>query len=483
VFLLRMTSLPGTDHRDDVLPPSRSGWRQAVRDSLSGREHDYTRGSLNRAITLLAIPMVLELAMESLFAVCDIFFVGRLGSEAVATVGLTEAVLTLLYAVAIGLSMSTTAMVARRIGEQDRAGAANAAAQAIAIGLGVAIVTGVPGFLLGGEVLRLMGASPETMETGSTYASIMFGSNVVILFLFLNNAIFRGAGDPVVAMRSLWLANGVNIVLDPCLIFGWGPFPELGVTGAAVATMCGRGAGVIYQFVAIHRGASRIRINREARRLDVPVMLRLLRISFGGIAQMLVATASWVVLMRIMAPFGADAVAGYTIAVRIIVFAILPSWGLSNAAATLVGQNLGAGLPDRAARSVWLTGTYNMAFLAVVAVVFVSAAEPLVAIFNEDPVVLDVAAQGLRVISYGYVFYAWGMVMMQAFNGAGDTMTPTWTNLACFWGCQIPLAWFLARGVALGPNGVFWAVVLSETLLALLMIALFRRGTWRARVV
>lgn len=464
-------------------PETPPGWRQAIHDALSGREHDHTRGSLNRTITLLAIPMVLELVMESLFAVCDIFFVGRLGPEAIATVGLTEAVLTLFYAVAIGLSMSTTAMVARRIGEQDRHGAAVSAFQAIVIGLVVALATGIPGLLFGAEVLALMGASPATIATGSGYAEIMLGSNVVILLLFLNNAVFRGAGDPVVAMRSLWLANGINIVLDPCLIFGWGPFPEMGVTGAAVATVCGRGAGVVYQVAAFARGQSRVRLTRTAWRLDAAVMLTLVRVSCGGIAQMLVATASWVVLMRIMAPFEASAVAGYTIAIRIIVFAILPSWGLSNAAATLVGQNLGAGRPDRAERAVWLAGAYNMAFLALVTVVFVAAAEPLVGLFTGDPEVLEIGAQALRVISCGYVFYAWGMVMAQAFNGAGDTMTPTWANLACFWGGQIPLAWALARPAGLGPGGVFWAVVLSETLLALVMIDLFRRGRWKGRII
>jgi putative MATE family efflux protein len=284
-------------------------------------------------------------------------------------------------------------------------------------------------------------------------------------------------------MRSLWLANSVNLLLDPCLIFGLGPFPELGVTGAAVATTCGRGIGVLYQFHALRRGDSRIRITREARRLDAFVMLRLLRLSFGGIAQMIIATASWVALMRIMAPFGAQAVAGYTIAIRIIVFAILPSWGLSNAAATLVGQNLGAGRPDRAERSVWLTGVYNTAFLLAITAVFVAAAEMLVGLFHADPPVVAVGARALRVISYGYVFYAWGMVMSQAFNGAGDTMTPTWMNLVFFWGCQVPLAWALARVEGLGPDGVFWSVTLSETLLALTLIELFRRGRWKGRTV
>jgi putative MATE family efflux protein len=458
-------------------------WSAIVRDALSGREHDYTTGSLHRAITLLAIPMVLELAMESLFAVVDIFFVSSLGAQAVATVGLTEAVLTLLYAVSIGLSMSTTAMVARRIGERNRAGAARAAVQAIALGLVVALGTGIPGFMLGGHVLRAMGASPETLATGTTYASIMFGGNAVILLLFLNNAIFRGAGDPAIAMRSLWLANGVNIVLDPILIFGWGPFPELGVTGAAVATSFGRGIGVLYQFHALHRGASRVRITAETFAIDLSVMWRLIRLSCGGIAQMLVATASWVALMRIMAPFGAEAVAGYTIAIRIIVFAILPAWGLSNAAATLVGQNLGAGQVDRAERSVWTTGLYNTVFLMGVTVLFVFAAETLVSMFQSDPTIVAVGARALRVISYGYVFYAWGMVMAQAFNGAGDTMTPTWMNLLCFWGGQIPLAWTLAHSAGLGPEGIFWSVTLSETVLALLMIELFRRGRWKGREV
>jgi putative MATE family efflux protein len=405
-------------------PPT--GWRTDLLDAIRGREHDYTSGRLNRAITLLAIPMVLELAMESLFAICDVYFVGRLGSEAVATVGLTEAVLTLLYAVGIGLGMSTTAMVSRRIGEKDMAGAATATAQAMTIGLGVAAMVGIPGALFGPTVLQLMGATSETLAIGGRYTSILLGSNVVIMLLFLNNAAFRGAGDATIAMRSLWLANGLNLCLDPCLIFGLGPFPELGVTGAAVATTIGRGVGVLYQFRALRRGVGRLRLQSGGFGVVPSVMLTLLRLSLGGIGQMLVATASWVVLMRIMSPFGADAVAGYTIAIRIIVFAILPSWGLSNAAATLVGQNLGAGRPERAERAVWLTGAYNMVFLAAVSVVFVVLADPLVALFQDEATVVSVGSRALRVLSYGYVFYAWGMVMSQAFNGAGDTLTPTW---------------------------------------------------------
>lgn len=461
----------------------RPGWRAAVADALRGKEHDYTQGSLHRAITLLAIPMVLELAMESVFAICDVYFVGRLGSEAVAAVGLTEAVLTLLYAVAMGLGIATTAMVSRRIGEQDVAGATSAATQAMVIGLGIAVVTGIPGYLLGPQILLLMGASPDTMAIGGGYASIMFGSNAVILFLFLNNAVFRGAGDAAVAMRSLWLANLVNIVLDPCLIFGWGPFPELGMRGAAIASTVGRGLGVAYQFWAFRQGTGRIRLEWAAMRIDPPAALTLLRLSLGGIAQHLVATASWVVLIRILAPFGSTALAGYTIALRIVVFAILPAWGLSNAAATLVGQNLGAGRPERAERSVWLTGVYNMGFLAVITVIFVVTAEMLVRIFQDDAAVVAVGADALRVLSYGYVCYAWGMVLSQAFNGAGDTLTPTWANLVCFWGCEIPLAWLLAHPAGLGPDGVFWSIVCSETLLAVVMIVLFRRGRWKNRAL
>jgi len=455
-------------------------WRSAVRDALSGRTHDYTVGSLDRAIVLLAVPMVLEMAMESVFAVVDVLCVSRLGASAVATVGLTEAVLTLLYAVAIGLSMSTTALVERRIGERDPVGASRAASQAIALGLAIAAGVGVPCALLGPDLLRWMGASATTVEQGGRYASILLGGNVVILLLFLHNAIFRGAGDALIAMKSLALANLINVVLDPCLIFGLGPFPELGVTGAAVATTVGRGTGVLYQIAKLRSGAGRVHVRWERFRVEVGPMLGLLRLSLGGIGQLLVATASWVALMRLMAPFGDAAVAGYTIAIRIIVFALLPSWGLANAAATLVGQNLGADRPDRAERSVWRTGLFNTAFLGVVTVVFVAFAEPLVELFDDDAAVVATAARALRVISYGYVFYAWGMVVTQAFNGAGDTLTPTWANLACFWACQIPLAWWLSRIESVGPSGVFWAVTLAETLLAAVLVGLFRRGRWKS---
>jgi putative MATE family efflux protein len=457
-------------------------WR-IVWDSLAGRPHDYTSGSLKRAIVLLAVPMVLEMSMESVFAICDIFFVARVGTDAVATVGLTESLLTLLYAIAIGLSMATTAMVSRRIGEKNPQAAAAAGMQAIYLGIALAVIIGIPCWLLAPRLLELMGASATVVETGAGYTRILLGFNVVIMLLFLNNAVFRGAGDASVAMRALWLANGINLVLDPCLIFGLGPFPEMGVTGAALATTIGRGTGVVYQFAVYRSRRSRIELRGEALRLRLSVLIRLVRISLGGVGQFLIATASWVALMRIVAPYGSAALAGYTIAVRIVIFALLPSWGLANAAATLVGQNLGAQRPQRAERAVWLTGLFNTVFLGVVTVVFVLVAPWLVAIFTRDPQITPVAVASLRIISYGYVFYAWGMVLTQAFNGAGDTMTPTYINMVCFWMLQIPLAWWLANGVDLGPRGVFWAVALAESVLAIVAAVVFRRGAWKRREV
>jgi putative MATE family efflux protein len=462
--------------------PQGGFWR-IVRESLSGVQHDYTTGPLRRAIVLLAIPMVLEMAMESVFAICDIFFVSRLGAEAVAAVGYTESLLTLLYAVAIGVSMATTAMVSRRIGERKPVAAAAAGMQALYLGVGVSAVVGLPCWFVAPRLLELMGAEETVVALGSGYPRVLLGTNVVIMLLFLNNAVFRGAGDAAVAMRSLWLANGINIVLDPCLIFGLGPFPEMGVTGAAVATTIGRGSGVVYQFVAFRSARSRIRLRGPALVFRPGVLLRLLRLSLGGVGQFLIATASWVALMRIVSPFGPAAVAGYTIAVRIVVFALLPSWGLANATATLVGQNLGAGRPDRAERSVWLTGRFNMYFLGGVTVLFVAFAPWLVAVFTRDPAITPVAVAALRIISYGYVFYAWGMVFTHAFNGAGDTVTPTWLNFFCFWMLQIPLAWTLALKAGLGPPGVFWAVAGAESVLTLAAGLTFRRGRWKSREV
>lgn len=455
----------------------------ALREAVVGSEQDFTEGSIGRALTILAIPMVLEVSMESLFGIVNVFYVGRLGADSVAAVGLTESMLTIVFGIGMGLSMATTAMVARRTGEKDPQGAAIAAVQAIVIGLCVSVLIGLVGLFFTPSLFRLMGASDSIIEVGSGYGTIILGGNIVILLLFLNNAVFRGVGDAAIAMRALWLANIINIVLDPCLIFGLGPFPELGVTGSAIATTIGRGAGVVYQFYVLLGSKGRVKVSRAQLRVDVDVMLRLLRVSIGGIFQLLVATASWLALVRIVAIFGGAALAGYTIALRIIMFAILPSWGMSNAAATLVGQNLGAEKPERAERSVWVAGLSNMVFLGIVTVLFVVFAEPMIAIFTKDPEVIPFGVAALRYISYGYVFYAYGMVMVAAFNGAGDTATPTFINLACYWLFQIPLAYALAIPVGLGADGVFLAITLAESLLAVVSILVFRRGRWKQRKI
>lgn len=467
-------------------PPAGGALRRAwalVREAVAGSQQDFTTISIGRAVFLLAVPMVLELALESVFAVVDIFFVSRLGSEAVATVGLTEAMVTVIFAVGIGMGMATTAMVARRIGEKDVAGAATATAQALWLGVGLSLALGLTGVLFARRLLSLMGGTEEVVARGWGYTAVVLGGSGTILLLFLLNAAFRGAGDAAIAMRVLWLANGLNILLDPCLIFGLGPFPELGVTGAAVATTIGRGSGVALQLWVLLRGTSRVSLGRGRLRLVPEVLLRLARVSVGGIGQFLVATASWMALVRIIALFGSAAVAGYTIALRIIVFAILPSWGMSNAASTLVGQNLGAGRPDRAESSAWRTGLYNMIFLLAVAVVFITGARPLVGIFTSDPEVLAYGVSCLRIVSYGYGFYAFGMVMVNAFNGAGDTTTPTLINLGCYWLFQIPLAYLLARPAGFEAPGVFAAITLSESLVAVVGILAFRRGRWKGRVI
>lgn len=454
-----------------------------LREAVRGSQQDFTEGSLGRAILLLSVPMVLEMVMESIFAVVDVFYVARVGADAIAAVGITESVLTLLYAVAVGLGMSTTAMVARRIGEKDPAGAAVAAVQAIAIGIVLSLPIAIAGIIFAPKLLDLMGASPNIVETGWGYTGVMLGGNLTIMLLFLNNAIFRGAGDAAIAMRALWLANIANIILDPCFIFGWGPFPELGITGAAVATNIGRGLGVTYQFIVLFRGKGRVRLNRQQLQLDRRVMLRLLRVSVGGISQFLIGTASWVGLVRIIAIFGSAALAGYTVAIRVIVFGILPSWGLSNAAATLVGQNLGAQKPERAERSVWLTSVCNMIFLGTVGIIFIFFAETLIRLFTGDPAVVPIGANCLRIISYGYLFYALGMVIVQAFNGAGDTYTPTVINLFCYWLFQIPLAYGLSLPAGFGPDGVFWAIATAESIIAVVGVLVFRRGRWKERKI
>ncbi|HMB72510.1 MAG TPA: MATE family efflux transporter [Gammaproteobacteria bacterium] len=455
--------------------------RSVVADSLSGRQREYTSGSVGRSVLLLAIPMVLEMAMESVFVVVDIFFVARLGPEAVATVGLTEAVLTLLYAVAIGLSMAVTALVARRIGAGDGAAARVVAAQTVWVGAVCSLVIAVAGVTWAADILRLMGAEEAVVRDGQHYTAIMLGGSASILYLFLLSALFRGAGDAVVAMRSLWLANGINIALDPCLIFGIGPFPELGVTGAAVATTIGRGVAVLYLFHRLASGRFRVSFVFSDSAINTGVLLRLLRVSVGGVLQFLIATSSYLFLMRIMATYGSVAVAGFTIGIRIFAFTFLPAWGLGNAAATLVGQNLGNGNPDRAERSVWYTAAYNTAFLLTVAIVFLMFSESLARIFTSDTAVVAVAAECLRVVSYGYVFYAVGLIVTQAFNGAGDTATPTWINLFCFWLLQIPLAWALAASI--GPTGVFAAIAIAESVLAIVSVIVFRTGRWKRAAV
>jgi putative MATE family efflux protein len=459
------------------------GLWSSVREALRGSHQDYTKGNLNRAILLLAIPMVLEMVLESLFAVVDVLWVGRLGANAVATVGLTESLLALVFSIGIGLAMSTTAMVARRIGEKDPQDAAIAGAQAIFLGLLVSLAIGIPSFIYAPQLLRLMGAPPDVIATGTGYARIALGGCGAIVMLFLNNAIFRGAGDAAIAMRLLWVSNILNLILDPCLIFGLGPFPRLGVTGAALATFTGRSLGVLYQFYRLMKGTERVRIPPSLLRFNPRVMWRLIRVSLTGILQFAIANTSWIGMVRIVSVFGAAALAGYTIAIRIVIFVILPSWGLSNAAATLVGQNLGAGHPERAEQAVWRTGLYNMLFLGLIGVVFILFATPLVSLFTHDPAVVPLAASALRILSYGNIAYAYGMVMLQAFNGAGDTVTPTIVNFFGFWVLEIPLAWWLSLHQGLHSKGVFLSIVIAQAAVAATGILLFRRVKWKRQLI
>jgi putative MATE family efflux protein len=457
-------------------------WASLV-EAVRGSHQDYTTGSLNRAILLLAVPMVLEMVMESLFAVVDVFWVGRLGANAVATVGLTESMLSLVFSVAMGLSLSTTAMVARRIGEKDHEGAAITGVQAIALGLMVSLAIGVPCFLFAPNLLRWMGATPAIVATGSGYTRICLGGSFAVVLLFLNNAIFRGAGDAAIAMRLLWVSNIINLVLDPCLIFGWGPFPRLGVTGAALATLIGRSIGVLYQFYRLMRGTERLRILKSQIRLNWGVLLRLVRVSLTGILQFAIAHTSWIGLVRIVSIFGAAAIAGYTIAIRVVIFVILPSWGMGNAAATLVGQNLGAGHPERAEKAVWRTGLYNMLFLGTIGVIFIFFAEPIIRLFTQDPAVVPLGAACLRIVSYGNIGYAYFMVMMQAFNGAGDTITPTIVNFFGFWLFEIPLAYWLATSMHMRSNGAFFAIAIAESAMAAVSAVLFKQGKWKKQKI
>ena len=453
-----------------------------LKEALFGSGQDFTQGNLNRAIFLLSIPMILEMAMESLFGIVDAFFVSRLGADAIATVGLTESLLTVIFGVAIGLSMATTAFVARRTGEKDRDGAAESAVQSIAAGLLLSIIFGAIGYFAAPNLLRLMGASPA-IQANVRYTRLILGGSGVIFQLFLINAIFRGAGDPSLAMRTLWLANGINIILDPCLINGWGPFPRLGVFGAAVATTTGRSIGVLFQIWQLSRSSNRISITRAQLRLQPALMLRLLSVSLTGIIQFLVATASWLGVIRIVSMFGSAAIAGYTIAVRLIIFTILPSWGFSNAAATLVGQNLGAQRPERAETAVYRTCWYNMLYMGLVEIVFIFFPARLVAFFTNDPNVVKVSVACLSIFGIGYVVYAWGMVLIQAFNGAGDTLTPTLINLLALWIFQIPLAYLIGIHYSMGIRGAFSAVPIADLVLTITALVLFRRGTWKKQKI
>jgi putative MATE family efflux protein len=476
------SAVPTPAHDQHLHAPPLSFW-SSVREALRGSHHDYTTGSLNRSILLLAVPMVLEMVLESLFAVVDVFWVGRLGANAVATVGLTESLLALVFAIGLGLALSTTAMVARRIGEKDPEDAAIAGVQAIVLGLAISLVMGIPAGFYAPELLKLMGASPAIVSEGSGYARIALGGCGAIVMLFLNNAIFRGAGDAAIAMRLLWVSNIINLILDPLLIFGIGPFPRMGVTGAALATFTGRSIGVLYQFYRLMKGSERIRVLTRHVRIHMEVMVRLLRVSLTGMLQFAIANASWIFLVRIVALFGPASVAGYTVAIRIVVFFILPAWGLSNAAATLVGQNLGARRPERAEQAVWRTGLYNMLFLGTIGIFFIVFATPVVKVFVDDPAVIPIAALALRTFACGNVGYAYGMVMLQAFNGAGDTFTPTLVNFFGFWVLELPLAWVLAVSMRVRAEGAFLAIVVAECSMAVAGIVLFRRGRWKKQQI
>ena len=458
----------------------RTGFWATLKSAVAGEQKDFTSGSIRRALFMLAVPMILEMVMESLFAVVDVFYVSRVGIDALSTVALTEAVMMLAYSIAIGLSMAATAFVARRTGEKNLKEASRAAVQAVYLAILISIPISLSGILFAPDILRLMGGSASVVAEGKNYTRIMLGGNIIIMLLFLNNAIFRGAGDASIAMRSLWLANFLNIALGPLFIFGPGPFPELGVTGAAVATTTGRSIGVLYQLWNYSTERSLIRIHRDDLRIKPAIIWEMFKVSLGGVSQFLISSASWIFVVRILATFGSAAVAGYTIALRVIVFTILPSWGLSNAAATLVGQNLGAKQPDRAEKSVWTAAFYNMLFLALISVTFFAFARQIIAFFSTEPEVLRNGVRCLRIICLGYIFYAYGMVIGQAFNGAGDTRTPTAINLVCFWFIQLPLAYSLAKPLGLGPSGVFAAAAGSFSLLAVISIVVFRQGRWKA---
>jgi putative MATE family efflux protein len=472
-------SVHETDHSEEKV-----GLWASIKEAVRGSHHrDYTKGSIGGSIFLLAIPMVLEMLMESVFAVVDIFWVAHLGTDAAATVGLTESLLTLIYAMAIGLSIGATATVARRIGERNPDGAARAAVQSILIALFVSIVIGAIGTPLAPRLLALMGGSPWVIEHGSSFTRVMLAGNATVVLLFMVNAIFRGSGDAAIAMRTLWLANWINLLLGPCLIFGIGPFPKLGIVGAAIATNIGRGTGALFALSRLFKGGGRFEIRREHLRIEPSIMFRLVRLSATGTFQVFIGMASWIGLVRIISSFGSNAVAGYTFGIRVILFALLPSWGMANAAATMVGQALGAGNPERAERAVWQAGFYNMVFLGIVGLIFIFFAPQIIWFYTDDPNVSVYGIACLRTVAYGFLFYAYGMVLGQSFNGAGDTWTPTIINLFVFWLWEIPLAYVLGVVMGLGPYGVFYSMTIAFSTLAVVSAIVFRRGKWKTRRV
>lgn len=450
-----------------------------IKLSLSSEQQDFTTCSIRRAVFLLAIPMILEMSLESVFAVVDIFFVSKLGSYATSTIGLTESFITIVYSIAIGLSMAATAMVARRVGEKNHEEASRSGAQAIMLAVTITLVISILGVIFSSEILRMMGGTEEIVRRGSGYTRIMMGSSMVIMLLFMINGVFRGAGNAAIAMKSLWLANICNIILCPALINGWGPFPELGLEGAAIATATGRSIGVLYQLYHLLNDKGIIRMKKHHFLPDKAILKSLINVASTATLQFLIASASWMVLIKIISRFGEDVIAGYTIAIRLIIFFILPAWGLSNAAATLVGQNLGAKQPERAADSVWKVAKYNATFMAFVSLIFLVGAEFFVGLISSEATVVSVAVKALRIVSLGYIFYGVGMVMMNAFNGAGDSRTPTWINLFGFWLFQIPLAYGLAVLLDLGPTGVFIAIITAETAISIAGVILFRQGKWK----
>jgi len=451
--------------------------------AVSGKEQNFTSGSIRRAVFMLSIPMILEMLMESIFAIVDIFYVSKVSVNAVATIGLTESVVTLVYAVAIGLSMAATAIVARRIGEKDTEGASQAAVQVIGLGILVAAIISVIGILFPKEILALMGGEPELIAEGYGYTQVLLGGNVTIMLLFLINAIFRGAGDASIAMWALVLSNGLNIILDPIFIFGLGPIPAYGVEGAAIATTIGRGTAVLFQLLVLFYGWSKIKVTFKDLVFRAAVMLNLIKVSLGGIGQFLIGTSSWVFLMRIMSEFGSEVLAGYTIAIRVMMFTLMPAWGMSNAAATLVGQNLGAKEPQRAEDSVWKTGKYSAIFMGLVSIIYLIFAPQIISWFTQEANVITNGALCLRIIAAGYVFYGYGMVIINAFNGAGDTKTPTWINFVSFWLFQLPFAYLMALTFNLGPVGVFMAITLAEVLITVIGILCFKKGYWKLKKV